>query len=612
MAEYQHVSTFPSLPKTNRGLPLVISSTPSGDKIVYCNGNSVYIVPSDNLTGTDIYTEHPVATTVAKYSPSGFYCASGDQNGNIRIWDTTQTTHILKATYPIFSGPVRDIAWNDDSKRLAVVGEGKERFGHVFLFDTGTSNGNLSGQSRAMSSVDFKPTRPYRIISGSEDNTVALFEGPPFKFKTTFHEHSRFVNVTRYNNDGSLFASAGADGKVVLFEGTEGTKVGELADDAAKGAAHGGSVFGLSWSPDGSKIATASGDKTVKIWNAADRSLLKTITFGTAIEDQQVSVQWSKQALVSVSLSGFVNFLNVELGTVETIRQGHNKPIVALALSQDKQHIFTSDFEGHTTRWELATGKSQRVKPTLHKSQIVGLAHASNGNLYSVGWDDTINVATIGADGVESAKVNPTKLPSQPLGLAAAKDGSVAVVACYQHIAVQSGGNISVTGIPYHGAAIALSPDNTIVAVGGQDSKVHIYKLSGSQLSAEIKTLNHSGAITALSFSPNGEYLAVTDSARKVVPYSVAKDYVSASDKEWTFHTAKVNCVSWSPNGKRLATGSLDTSIIVWNLEKSGEHPIIIKGAHAMSPVNGVVWINDTTIISAGQDANIKHWNVPL
>ena len=35
-----------------------------------------------------------------------------------------------------------------------------------------------------MSSIDFRPTRPYRLISGSEDYSVAIFEGPPFKFKT--------------------------------------------------------------------------------------------------------------------------------------------------------------------------------------------------------------------------------------------------------------------------------------------------------------------------------------------------------------------------------------------------------------------------------------------
>lgn len=65
--------------------------------------------------------------------------------------DTTQSTHILKAEYALINGPLRDVAWDSESKRIAAVGEGRERFGHVILFDTGTSNGNLSGQSRPMS-----------------------------------------------------------------------------------------------------------------------------------------------------------------------------------------------------------------------------------------------------------------------------------------------------------------------------------------------------------------------------------------------------------------------------------------------------------------------------
>lgn len=75
------------------------------------------------------------------------------------------------------------------------------RFGHVFLFDTGTSNGNLSGQSRPMSSIDFRPARPYRLVSGSEDNTVALFEGPPFKFMTV----SVSVLLNSYHSDQIWF-----------------------------------------------------------------------------------------------------------------------------------------------------------------------------------------------------------------------------------------------------------------------------------------------------------------------------------------------------------------------------------------------------------------------
>lgn len=50
-------------------------------------------------------------------------------------------------------------------------------FGHVFLFDTGTSNGSLSGHSKAMTSLDYRPERPYRIVSAGEDNAVAIFEG---------------------------------------------------------------------------------------------------------------------------------------------------------------------------------------------------------------------------------------------------------------------------------------------------------------------------------------------------------------------------------------------------------------------------------------------------
>ena len=40
--------------------------------------------------------------------------------------------------------------------RIVVVGEGREKFGHVFLADTGTSNGDITGQSRPINTVDFK------------------------------------------------------------------------------------------------------------------------------------------------------------------------------------------------------------------------------------------------------------------------------------------------------------------------------------------------------------------------------------------------------------------------------------------------------------------------
>ena len=54
------------------------------------------------------------------------------------------------------SGPIKDLAWSPDNQRMVCVGEGREKFGHVFLADTGTSNGDITGQSRPINSCDFR------------------------------------------------------------------------------------------------------------------------------------------------------------------------------------------------------------------------------------------------------------------------------------------------------------------------------------------------------------------------------------------------------------------------------------------------------------------------
>ena len=619
--DYVKDSTFSSLPRTTRGLPLVISGSPDGKKFVYCNGNSVYIRNVENILDCDIYTEHATLTTVGKMSPSGFYIASGDQSGKIRIWDTTQSTHILKGEYAIISGPIRDISWSDDSKRLAVVGEGRERFGHVFLFDTGTSNGNLSGQSRPMSSIDFKPTRPYRLVSGSEDYTVALFEGPPFKFKTLFHEHTRFVHCVRYNKDGSLFASAGADGKVNIFEGAEGEKIGELIDSSINnGVAHGGGVFGLAWDGQGKRLVTVSGDKTLKIWNVADKQLLSTLTFGTTIEDQQLSVAWLNDVIISVSLAGFFYYVDPEKCSINKVLKGHNKPITAMAISNHKKLAFTADFEGNITRWELATGISERISPMVHKSQVAGLCLADNGTLVSVGWDDKIAFTKNTFDNiveVSSSSCIHQKLSSQPRGVACLPNLKKVVVACQKSIYVFGGDNDEKPAfelnIKFEGLCVDINLSGTIVAVGGHDSRVRIYDLDSSNNTLiEKKLLQHQGAVSSLKFSPDEKYLVATDITRKVIPYSVENDYKIASDKEWSFHTARINCCAWSPDSRYIATGSLDTNIIVWDMKRSGEHPIIIKGAHSMSSINDIAWISPNRLLSTGQDSNIKQWTIKI
>lgn len=61
------------------------------------------------------------------------------------------------------------------------------RFAHVFAMETGTSVGEIIGHSKKVNTCSYRQSRPFRIVTASEDRTVALHEGPPFKFQKSFH-----------------------------------------------------------------------------------------------------------------------------------------------------------------------------------------------------------------------------------------------------------------------------------------------------------------------------------------------------------------------------------------------------------------------------------------
>lgn len=82
-----------------------------------------------------------------------------------------------------------------------------------------------------------------------------------------------------------------------------------------------------------------------------------------------------------------------------------------------------------------------------------------------------------------------------------------------------------------------------------------------------------------------------------------------AHKQEWGFHNAKVNCVAWSPNSQMVASGSLDTTIIVWSVTNPSKRTTI-KNAHPQSQITGIVWLDNETIISTGQDCNTKVWQI--
>lgn len=88
------------------------------------------------------------------------------------------------------------------------------RFGVAFMFDSGSTVGEISGHSKTLNAVSFKPNRPFKAVTAGDDFSVGFFSGPPYKFVCSISDHSRFVTSVSYSPNGVYFATAGFDSKV--------------------------------------------------------------------------------------------------------------------------------------------------------------------------------------------------------------------------------------------------------------------------------------------------------------------------------------------------------------------------------------------------------------
>jgi len=480
----------------------------------------------------------------------------------------------------------------------------------VFQWDTGNSAGEMVGHTKRILSVAYKPSRPFRILTGGEDMKTIFYEGPPFKLNHSNNAvHTNFVNCVRYSADGTKLVSVGSDKKIQFYDGATGSPTTEIAN------AHAGTIYSVSFSPDGSKIITASADKTVKLFDVASLAEEATFTFSedAQVGDMQIAALWAGAHMISLSLSGNINILNPASPTLPArIIQAHQGSIVAIHLDRASNTLFSSSFDGVVCACELASNATRRVQGTdkrnmvggAHGGKVVGLAIAA-GELVSAGWDDSLRFASVASNAYHSE----VALTGQPCALACSSSGLV-VVATNSEIALYRGQTKvgSLGSLGYAATCVALLNEEQL-AVGGDDCKTHIYSIvdGGSSLT-QITTLDTRSAVSAVAYSPAGDKLAVGDAGRQVEVFEQGTWSVLVRGK-WVFHTSKVNCLSWSPSGELLASGAQDESIFIWNLAKPMSK-VQLQFTH-VGGVSGIEWLEENKIISSGADGVVVHWNVP-
>jgi WD40 repeat protein len=127
----------------------------------------------------------------------------------------------------------------------------------------------LAGHSGSVYAVAFSPDGK-RIVSGSYDNTVKLWDATTGEVQKTMAGHSRSVITIDFSSDGKRIASGSWNGTVKLWDAA-------TSEVQKTMAGHSRSVKAIAFSPDGKRIASGSMDKTVKLWDAATGEVQKTM-----------------------------------------------------------------------------------------------------------------------------------------------------------------------------------------------------------------------------------------------------------------------------------------------------------------------------------------------
>ncbi|KAF0700925.1 Aste57867_8573 [Aphanomyces stellatus] len=601
-------ATFSPHPTTTRGSPTVLNVHPKEPKIIYCTGKLVVVRDLVNPVDCFIYKGHNDATTVAKFSPNGYWVASADVTGKVRVWSYDNPEHTLKVEVPVFAGEVKDLAWDPESKRIAAVGDGRNTMSRVFMWDTGNSIGEIVGHAKRIMSVDYKPTRPFRILTCSEDFNVCAFEGPPFKFKHSIPAHTNFANCVRYSPDGVHAISVGSDKGMVLYDAKTSEKLAVFPVE------HSVSIYSVAWSPDSKQVLTASGDKTVKLWDVASLSVVTTFTFGTAVQDMQCSVAWVGDFLVSLSLSGDLNYLDVtNPSTPSRVLQGHQVSLQAVAVDPESATIVTGSYDGAVVAWKNSTG--HRLGGAPHTAKVTSI-DVHKGLVASGGWDDVVRFGSL-ADATYSGSVGLNGAQPSDVALAThASSGSIlCAVGTNKGVKLIADGQLAFESpnFTWTPTSVAISPNGAQVAVGGdEDRNIHLFDIvfangAFSLVETSIFT-GHNGALTSIAFSPDGSLLAAGDSAREVRVWEVATATAKIAG-QWVHHNTRVTTVAWSPSGTHVATGSLDEHIFVWSVEKpANRHKF--EYTHK-DGVMGIKFMADDQLISVGNDSSVHTWFVP-
>jgi WD40 repeat protein/serine/threonine protein kinase len=384
------------LERTFRGVnsaTLMATFSPNGDRLVFAGCDKTVQV-WDWPSGQEVLAlrGHTDVVTAVAFSSDGHRLFSASPDGTIRVWDGTPLAAGGAATgRPLqgHQGPVIGLAFSPDGRYLATGAlDGTAR-----LWDVGARKlmHTLPGQD--VSTVAFRDCGR-RLTTVSTDGTLVQWDPATGERRRTLRAHLGPIRNANFgagfSADGERLASLSKDGAVRVWETDSGREVVSippgtrlpitafLSPDGQRVAVAGvGSlsllevaskkpvaawsisvhhgVYHLAISPDGSCLATASWDGTVRVWEIKSGKLLRTFRHSEGVAC--VAFHPNGRQLASGSGDNTAKVWDLDTGQEVATLRGHIGYVMGLAYSPDGKLLATASghrYWGEVQLWDTA------------------------------------------------------------------------------------------------------------------------------------------------------------------------------------------------------------------------------------------------------------------
>ena len=322
-------------------------------------------------------------------------------------------------------------------------------------------------------------------------------------------------------------------------------------------------VFCVAFSPDGRQLASASRDRTVKLWDVVTGEQLRTLA-GHYDAVSTVAFRPDGRQLASASWDDTLKLWDVATGEALRTLAGHTDQVWGVAFRADGRQLASASADRTVKLWDVATGRELRTLGG-HYDAVTAVAFGPDGwQLASASSDKTVRLWDA-ASGRELQKL------------------------------VGHAGKVH---------SVAFSADGRQLATTGRDQAVTLWDVATGR---ELRTLHgHSKWLEGATFSPDDKYLASASGDQTVKLWDVATGQELRTFKG---HAAPVRGVAFSPDGRQLASASGDRTVNLWDV--ATDHELRTFRGHDDDNVFSMAFSADgRQLASAGWDQTVKLWDV--